>query len=150
MEVQQIAPGDKQWTVFLDAMIDYIIETWPEVVETGELEFKLAYEKELIKRLEEGGRGLFLVSDSGDIVGVMNAYVNNDTLHIAEFGVTQKARRKGYGGKMKEFIVQWGISMGAKRASIEVDKDKIIANSFWSSFDDLEKDTSGCRNLYLK
>lgn len=155
LNFEEMKPDHPKWEVFIAMIVDYIVENWPEVLEKKTIdEFKREYHQELIDRIQEGGRALFLACADNFDIGIINAYFTKENdevvINVAEFGVKKKARRRGYGSLMKKLLEQWGKSNGATKISIEVDKDQILANNFWSNFKDLSLDSSGNRNLYYR
>lgn len=150
---EEMTPDHPKWDVFVAMIVDYIVENWPEVLEKKAIdEFKREYQQELIDRIQEGGRALFLTCADNFDIGIINAYFikENDevVINVAEFGVKKEARRRGHGRSMKKLLEQWGKSNGATMISIEVDKDQILANDFWGSFKNLILNSLGNRNLY--
>jgi GNAT superfamily N-acetyltransferase len=151
-EVRNVEARSALWQQFVDLSYEYLSETWPERVsgisETG---FKAKYEEMLLKRIQEGGRGLFLYYQDHQTVGLSNVYIdrvkNEKILHIAEFYVVPAFRRQGMATRMKDHVVKWGQQHSATLLNIEVDKSLDSSNRFWSSFG-FGLDSSGQRNIY--
>lgn len=155
LSFEKVTPKHPKWGLFLDMVIDYIVESWPEVLSHKTMdEFKNEYQKELVLKQQEGGRAFFLVSLNNKDIGIINVFFTKEgdktAISVAEFGVKPEERKKGYGRSMKELLETWGKSHKVTKISIEVDKDKLFANKFWSSFEDLSLDGSCERNLYSK
>ncbi len=63
-----VSPKSWEWKQFLILSVDYLCETWSEVLEKGETKESLlkTYEQQLLHRIGEGGR-ILLVWKLGDI-----------------------------------------------------------------------------------
>jgi len=135
----QVFPDSAQWPLYLEMANDYFAECWPSLVTD--------YETELKKRIEEGGRGLFLYFQNEEPVGLSNVYLQGNSLHIAEFYVIPSKRRTGIGKAIVHQIINWGKGHHAKKLVLEVDKELEGPNHFWSRFD-FPCNSSGDRNIY--
>ena len=112
-------------------------------------QFIREYNQILKKRLQEGGRGFFICEkgEENKIIGIANAYIQDNTLNIAEFYITPEERRKGIGSRFLDYIKAWGIQQNATQLVIAVDKNLELANRYWSSFN-FALDASDTRNMY--
>ena len=145
-----IDPKCKEWPLFLEMNYIYMQESWPGKWEhIDQSTFINTYSLKLLKRIEEGGRGLFIYYKDKDPVGFSNVYLSNKQtiLNIAEFYIVSKWRRNKFGNEMLNHVISWGKEQGAEEVKIEVDKDLELANCFWSSFG-YRLDPSGSRNVY--
>ena len=137
----KVSPTSKEWDLFIDLSVEYLIVNWPQVLEGDTPStFKNRYRQETYNRFQIGGRGLFLALVDDQPAGIINAFIEKDVLNIAEFYLIEEKRRQSYGGQMKAFTEDWGRREGASQLMVEVDKDFTSANLFWSSFSDLDLD----------
>ena len=140
----QVFPNEGTWRTFIEHTVKYLEENWLEKTQVPDFEKK--YERTLQSRCDEN-RGLFLYTANGTLVGLANAYVDQDSLNIAEFCVLSQFRKQGYGREIVMHLLEWGRSRGVHELRIEVDKHLIAANAFWSKFGyNLDQTTE--RNLY--
>ncbi len=147
--LKEVQKEDKDWDIFLDISVDYITKNWPRVLKgKTNKDFKKDYEKELVERIKEGDRALFLIQYDSSSIGIANVYLRDNILNIAEFFIYEDRRKKGFGSEAFNLLIKWGKSKKATSLRVEVDKDLTLANLFWGSFN-LELDSSGVRNIYF-
>lgn len=133
--LEEVYPSLENWNEFLELATFYFKEKWPkEFKEQTSSEIKLSYSKELLYRLQQGGRGLFIFRYKNTAVGLSNVYLENRVLNISEFYIIPKNRKLKMGTNFLNKILDWGVTKGATSISIEVDSDLQIANNFWASF----------------
>ncbi|NGX30290.1 MAG: hypothetical protein K940chlam4_01136 [Candidatus Anoxychlamydiales bacterium] len=147
--LQKVTLPSTDWEIFLDISVEYITKNWPRVLKgKTNKDFKKDYEKELVERIKEGDRALFLIQDDSSSIGIANVYLKDNILNIAEFFIYDDSRRKGFGSKAVALLIKWEKSKKATSLRVEVDKDLTLANLFWSSLG-LKLDTSKKRNIYF-
>jgi predicted acetyltransferase len=155
LSLQIVHPDSSLWPEFIDLSVEYITANWPTVLNnTTSEDFRKSYETKQKQHLQEGVRGLFIAFADNNNVGLANVYLSGENgqihINIAEFYIKESERKKGFGQQMKQLIENWGKRCNAQKMLIDVDKDHLLANAFWSSFPDLELDSSSERNLYFK
>lgn len=147
-----ITQHSQDWQLFLEMNYTYMQENWPQKYSNvTQNTFISDYSKNLIQRIEEGNRALFLYFQAIDPIGFSNVYLSGEkkeVLNIAEFYVVPKKRKQKFGHEMLGHLIEWGKEKGAQELRIEVDKDLVNANLFWSTFG-FVLDSSGLRNLYI-
>jgi hypothetical protein len=141
----------KLWQEFLDLSMEYIKANWPDEISTSLIDFKKKYEADLLKRLTEGGRGLFLFKSDVKTVGLGNVYIESTpkgvVVNIAEFYIKPEFRKQKLGSQFFNLLQKWGFENKARFVYVEVDKDLELANAFWAK-QNLKLDDTGKRNLF--
>ncbi len=79
MNLIQINIQNKNWEFFFKLSFEYLNELWPKDFNNYEI-FKKDYSQELIDKIKQGNRGLFLVYDNKRLIGLINIYLTNETI----------------------------------------------------------------------
>lgn len=151
-----ILPDSPDWNLFLNLSVDYLCENFPSVLDEGmpKETFLRNYEQQLLSRFQEGGRVLLVWSLAGNPLGFANAWVlekdGETCMHIAEFSVLEKYRRKGFGKLFVQKLMEVAHQGHATKILAEVDEG-IEATYFWDSImgNHTHSETKG-RDLYWK
>jgi ribosomal protein S18 acetylase RimI-like enzyme len=144
-----VIPSNENWEIFLDESVDYLKRNW------GINKSKEEYAQEMLERITEGGRLLFLLKDDKQCFGFVNAYIvekgldHKKTLYIAEFCILESFRRKGYGKYMFKMLLELPEVSEVEIVVAEVDKNRSGSNAFWRSVM-TNFSYEGQRNLYWK
>ncbi|MBU0504580.1 GNAT family N-acetyltransferase [bacterium] len=137
LRLVQTNPKHKDWNAYLSLSATYFKENWPDLFPKNLEEIIKEYDTKLKKRLAEGGRGLFLLEESGKYVGIANIYLSNENgdvfAYIAEFYILPDKRRRSLGKIFFEILVKWGKQNEVTGIKLEVSKNKEVAISFWRS-----------------
>ncbi|MEN8218861.1 MAG: GNAT family N-acetyltransferase [Pseudomonadota bacterium] len=150
MRLINVAPQSQEWPEFIQLSFQYIGENWPQAIkgQTSD-DFFQEYGQELLHRISQGTRGLFLIKEKGGTIGLANVYIEWECLNIAEFYIKPANRRKGFGTKALEEVIHWGRLNRCRTVRAEVDKSLEKANQFWyQCLDSLN--ASGERCVYSK
>ncbi len=154
--IVQVNPADSiRMGKFVSMSVDYIRQHWPRAFgNKNTAQARHDYHLELLDRIKEGPRGLFLIDSTtqrnfAEPVALAHAYVSDDTLYIAEFYVSERYRRQGLARMMLNHIKNWSLQYDVQTIQIEVDKELPLANHFWGSFN-FQLDSTGERNIYSK
>lgn len=150
LDLCPITPDHPDWQEYLQMSARYILTYWPEASTLSNDRFIDSYEKQLRKKIHDGGRGLFFLQNEGKKIGIANAYIMDKTLYIAEFFIREDYRRCGYGKKLVELLIKWGRKNLATCLIAEVDPRLIEANQFWSSIEEMVSSSARGRNVYTK
>lgn len=152
MNVVTVVPGDALWNTYLDIYTCYLLENFPD-------DFGNTTAKELVydvasmlnKRYDEGGRGLFLLYASQQIVGMSNAWFGYEkiiVLNIAEFYIRPSYQQQGLGRFKYQYLLDWGKQHGAQAIRLETDLLNEAANGFWSAMGLHVQSVDGFRVYY--
>ena len=89
-----------------------------------------------LTELENGGVSFcFLARDiSRRVVGFCSFWRVLDELHINNLAVLPEARRKGVASMLLQFVVQQGVALGARRATLEVRRSNEPARLLYERF----------------
>ncbi|MDX7991415.1 GNAT family N-acetyltransferase [Xenorhabdus littoralis] len=140
LELKQVTPQSPLWNSFLHLYGEYFQRHWPEVFgEQSEEVIAKEHHAELEQRIQQGGRGLFLLLNAGQLAGLANVYLEQKeratervTLNIAEFYIRDEYQRQKLGDGLWYAMLQWGRRHGATHIHLETDTGK-NANFFWQS-----------------
>jgi predicted acetyltransferase len=153
LTLQEVHLFDENWEFFVRASVDYIEENWG--LETTRDVFEKQYSMLLQQRIAEGGRLLFLLRSDDCCCGFVNAYIEkcsvdqHDTLFIAEFCVFEEFRRHGFGREILRLLLSLPAVSAVAIVSAEADKNRAVANAFWSRVMQECRDSGAC-NLYFR
>ena len=81
------------------------------------------------------------------VIGICVLQVILDEAHINYFVVNQKFREKGFGSYLMDYLVKFCEKLDTNRILLEVSKNNITAEKFYSRFDFF---TVGIRRNYYK
>ncbi|CDL81700.1 GNAT family N-acetyltransferase [Xenorhabdus szentirmaii] len=136
LELKQVTPQSSSWNAFLHLYGEYFQRHWPEVFgDQSEEEMAKENHTTLKQRILQGGRGLFLLLNAGQLAGLANVYLEREekvTLNIAEFYIRDEYQRQKMGHGLWHAMLQWGRRHGATQVHLETDVGK-KANLFWQS-----------------
>ena len=93
------------------------------------------YEKGVFLNIKNRwGDGFLLIKNEGKIVGIgCGAIQVNSKLRILILAVSKNLRRKGYGGKLLNMMIERSLSFGVKKVTLEVRQDS-SAFQFYRKF----------------
>lgn len=137
MNVVTVVPRDTLWDVYLDIYVHYLLENFPDDFRnTTATELVYDVADMLSKRYEEGGRGLFLLYASQQVMGMSNAWLGDEdaiVLNVAEFYIRPSHQQQGRGRFLYQYVLHWGKQHGAEIVRLETDSFNKTAHCFWNA-----------------
>ena len=76
----------------------------------------------------------FVLEKDKEIIGYFGFWHKGANFHITNIAITEKFRRKGYGGKLLKFVDEIAASYKIKKISLEVRRSNCIAQDMYKKY----------------
>lgn len=96
--------------------------------------FKVPWTRNMFLSIMSTSNSRLIVYEIDKIIGYGIAILHKDTVHIANVAVRKEHRYQGIGSEILSYLLHFGVSLGKKKAVLEVRPSNLPAISLYGKF----------------
>jgi len=104
------------------------------VVEIENECFKIPWTRSMFLSIMSTPNSRLIIYEIDKIIGYGIAILHKDTIHIANVAVRKEHRYQGIGSEILSYLLHFGVSLGKKKAVLEVRSSNLPAISLYEKF----------------